>query len=57
MIMTDFNRIATEQFEMNMHVLKNKPNDAVARSYMLGVMMAKHLTDEHVEMAKRYVIE
>ena len=55
--MTDFNRIALEQFEMNMQVLKNKTNDAIARSYMLGVMMAKHLTDEHVQMAKRYVIE
>ena len=55
--MTDFNRIAIEQFEMNIQVLKSKPNDAVARSYMLGVMMAKHLTDEHVETAKRYVIE
>ena len=55
--MTDFKRIATEQFEMNMEVLKNKPNDVIARSYMLGVMMAKHLTDEHVETAKRYVIE
>ena len=55
--MTDFKRIAIEQFEMNIQVLKRKPNDSVARSYMLGVMMAKHLTDEHVEMAKRYVIE
>ena len=43
--MTDFNRIAIEQFEMNIQVLKSKPNDAVARSYMLSVMMAKHLTD------------
>ena len=55
--MTDFKRVAVEQFEMNMQVLKNKPNDAVASSYMHGVMMAKHLTDEHVETAKRYVIE
>tara|TARA_B100000029_G_scaffold121094_2_gene114522 strand:+ start:19944 stop:20111 length:168 start_codon:yes stop_codon:yes gene_type:complete len=55
--MVDFNRIAAEQFEMNIQVLKNKPNDAVARSYMIGVMMAKHLTDEHIQMAKRCVIE
>ena len=55
--MSDFKRIAGEQFEMNMHVLKNKPNDAVARSYMLGVMMSKHLTDEHIQMAKQFVIE
>ncbi len=55
--MTDFKRVATEQFEMNMQVLKSKPNDAVARSYMLGVMNAKHLSDEHIEIAKRYVIE
>ena len=55
--MSDFKRIAGEQFEMNMHVLKNKPNDAVARSYMLGVMMAKHLDETHVQRAKRYVID
>ena len=55
--MTDFKRVAVEQFEMNMQVLKNKPNDAVARSYMLGVMMAKHLTDEHIQMAKQCVME
>ena len=55
--MTDFNRIAVEQFEMNMQILKKKPNDAVARSYMLGVMMAKHLKDEYIQMAKQYVIE
>ena len=55
--MTDFKRIATEQFEMNMQVLKSKPNDAVARSYMLGVMMAKHLDEQHVQRAKRYVID
>jgi hypothetical protein len=55
--MTDFKRIAVEQFEMNIQILKSKPDNAVARSYMLGVMMAKHLTDKHVEMAKRYVIE
>ena len=55
--MSDFKRIATEQFEMNMEVLKNKPNDVIARSYMLGVMMAKHLTDEHIQMAKQCVME
>ena len=31
--------------------------DVIARSYMLGVMMAKHLTDEHIQMAKQCVIE
>ena len=55
--MTDFKKIAADGFEINAKTLDANPDDAAARSYMLGVMMAKHLTDEHIEMAKRYVIE
>ena len=55
--MTDFQKIAADGFEMNARVLDENSNDAVARSYMLGVIMAKHLTDDHVIRAKRYITE
>ena len=55
--MTDFKKIAADGFEINAKTLDNNPNDAAARSYMLGIMMAKHLDDEHVKRAKRYVID
>ena len=56
-----------EEFEFYLSDLKPKilivdhnsknPADAVARSYMLGVMIAKHLDEQHVQRAKRYVID
>ena len=55
--MTDFKKIAADGFEINAKALDNNPDDAAARSYMLGVMMAKHLTEQHVQRAKRYVID
>ena len=55
--MTDFKKIAADGFEINAKTLDNNPDDAAARSYMLGIMMAKHLDDEHVKRAKRYVID
>ena len=55
--MTDFKKIAADGFEINATALNDNPEDAAARSYMLGVMMAKHLTEEHVKRAKRYVID
>ena len=55
--MTDFKKIYSDCFEINAKTLDNNPDDAAARSYMLGIMMAKHLDDEHVKRAKRYVID
>ena len=55
--MTDFKKIAADGFEINAKALDNNPDDAAARSYMLGSMMAKNLDDEHVKRAKRYVID
>ena len=55
--MTDFKKIAADGFEINAKTLERNPDDAVARSYMLGVMMAKHLDDQYVQRAKRYVID
>tara|TARA_Y100000590_G_scaffold351868_1_gene404188 strand:+ start:1211 stop:1378 length:168 start_codon:yes stop_codon:yes gene_type:complete len=55
--MTDFKKIASDGFEINAKVLDKNPNDAVARSYMLGVMMSKHLDEEFITRAKRYVID
>ena len=45
--MTDFKKIAADGFEINAKALENNPDDAAARSYMLGIMMAKHLNEEH----------
>ena len=55
--MTDFKKIAADGFEINAKTLNANPDDAAARSYMLGVMMAKHLDEERVKRAKRYVID
>ena len=55
--MTDFKKIAADGFEINAKPLDDNPDEAAARSYMLGIMMAKHLDDEHVKRAKRYVID
>ena len=55
--MTDFKKIASDGFEINAKALENNPDDAAARSYMLGIMMAKHLNEEHLKRAKRYVID
>ena len=55
--MTDFKKIAADGFEINAKTLDTNPDDAAARSYMLGVMMAKHLDEAHVQRAKRYVID
>ena len=55
--MTDFKKIAADCFEINAQILDNNPDDAAARSYMLGIMMAKHLDEEHIKRAKRYVID
>ena len=55
--MTDFKKVAADGFEINAKALEQNPDDAVARSYMLGVMMAKHLGEQHVQRAKRYVID
>ena len=55
--MTDFKKIAADGFEINAKILDKNPDDAVARSYMLGVMMAKYLDEGHVQRAKRYVID
>ena len=55
--MTDFKKIAADGFEINAKALEQNPDDAVARSYMLGVMMAKHLDEQHIQRAKRYVID
>ena len=55
--MTDFKKIATDGFEINARILDGNPDDAAARSYMLGIMMAKHLDEEHIKRAKRYVID
>ena len=55
--MTDFKKIAADGFEINAKALDNNPDDAAARSYMLGVMMAKQLDEQHVQRAKRYVID
>ena len=38
--MTDFKKVAADGFEINAKTLEQNPDDAVARSYMLGVMMA-----------------
>ena len=54
---TDFKKIAASGFEINANALDANPDDAAARSYMLGIMMAKHLDEEHVKRAKRYVID
>ena len=54
---TDFKKIAADGFEINSKALDANPDDAAARSYMLGVMMAKHLDETHVQRAKRYVID
>ena len=54
--MTDFKKVAADGFEINAKTLEKNPDDAVARSYMLGVMMAKHLDEQHIHRAKRYVI-
>tara|TARA_Y100000590_G_scaffold196351_1_gene222955 strand:+ start:8487 stop:8654 length:168 start_codon:yes stop_codon:yes gene_type:complete len=55
--MTDFKKIAADGFEINAKILDKNPDDAAARSYMLGVMMSKHLDDEHIKRAKIYVID
>ena len=55
--MTDFNKVAADGFEIKAKTLEKNPDDAVARSYMLGVMMAKHLDEQHIQRAKRYVID
>ena len=55
--MTDFKKIAADGFEINAKILNANPDDAAARSCMLGVMMAKHLDEERVKRAKRYVID
>tara|TARA_B110000014_G_scaffold114705_1_gene78849 strand:- start:445 stop:612 length:168 start_codon:yes stop_codon:yes gene_type:complete len=55
--MTDFKKIAADGFEINAKALDANPDDAAARSYMLGIMMAKHLDEKHVKRAKRYVID
>tara|TARA_B100002052_G_C15419870_1_gene392333 strand:+ start:22 stop:189 length:168 start_codon:yes stop_codon:yes gene_type:complete len=55
--MTDFKKVAADGFEINAKTLEKNPDDAVARSYMLGVMMAKHLDEQHIHRAKRYVID
>jgi len=55
--MTDFKKIAADGFEINAKALDANPDDAAARSYMLGVMMAKYLDDTHLQRAKRYVID
>jgi hypothetical protein len=55
--MTDFKKIAADGFEINAKTLENNSEDAAARSYMLGIMMAKYLDEEHVKRAKRYVID
>ena len=55
--MTDFRKIAADGFEINAKALDINPNDAAARSYMLGVMMSKHLDEKHIQRAKRYVID
>ena len=55
--MTDFKKIAADGFEINAKALENNSEDATARSYMLGIMMAKYLDEEHVKRAKRYVID
>tara|TARA_Y100000590_G_scaffold220565_1_gene249603 strand:+ start:1211 stop:1378 length:168 start_codon:yes stop_codon:yes gene_type:complete len=55
--MTDFKKIASDGFEINAKALEKNPEDAVARSYMLGIMMSKHLDEEYVNRAKRYVID
>ena len=55
--MTDFKKIAADGFEINARILDGNPDDAAARSYMLGIMMAKHLAEEHIKRAKRYVID
>ena len=56
-IMTDFKKVAADGFEINAKTLEQNPDDAAARSYMLGVMMAKHLDEQHIRRAKRYVID
>ena len=55
--MTDFKKIEADGFEINAKALDNNPDDAAARSYMLVIMMAKHLDDDHVKREKRYVID
>ena len=55
--MTDFKKVAADGFEINAKIMEQNPDDAVARSYMLGVMMAKHLDQKHIQRAKRYVID
>ena len=44
--MTDFKKIAADGFEINAKALDANPDDAAARSYMLGIMMAKHLDED-----------
>ena len=55
--MTDFKKIAADGFEINAKTLDSNPDDAAARSYMLGGMMAKYLDEQHVMRAKKYVID
>ena len=55
--MKDYKNIAEEGFEINAKAIDEHPDDAAARSYMLGIMMAKHLDEDHVKRAKRYVID
>jgi hypothetical protein len=55
--MTDFKKIASDGFEINAKILDDNPDDAAARSYMLGIMMSKHLDEIHVQRAKKYVID
>ena len=55
--MTDFKKIASDGFEINAKALDKNPDDAAARSYMLGIMMAKYLDEEYLQRAKRYVID
>ena len=55
--MTDFQKVAADGFEINARVLDENSNDAAARSYMLGVIMAKHLSDDYITRAKRYIID
>ena len=55
----DFETLKTSSsnFDKLTKALEQNPDDAVARSYMLGVMMAKHLDQKHIQRAKRYVID
>ena len=46
-----------DYFQLLPKALDKNPDDAAARSYMLGIMMAKYLDEEYLQRAKRYVID